>query len=83
MKSIIITTAAYSIAIASFFAVCAPKSNETAPKTNEIPAATGIMLPEVTISSLPTYTLREIVVSTKAMVEVTLTEVVISATGHP
>jgi hypothetical protein len=83
MKSII-TSAAYTIAIASFFAVCAPNSTpETQNSKLEYPAATGIMLPEVTISSLPICNLREVVVSTKALLEVTLQEVVILATDRP
>ena len=77
MKSIAITIAAYSIATATFFAA-APTSTTNKPvKTDEYPAATGIMLQEVVISSLPTYTLPEVVVSTKSITEYTLPEVVI------
>ena len=76
MKSLTITLAAYTFATATFLAAVLP----TAPKaveTNDIPAATGIMLDEVVISSLPTCTLPEVTVSTKDQTECTLPEVVI------
>ncbi len=78
MKSIAITLAAYSFATATFFAAIAPANNKTIEiNLDAIPAATGIMLEEVVISSLPTCTLPEITVSTKKVIEYTLPEVVI------
>lgn len=76
MKSIAITLAAYSIATATFLATVLPAGNKTI-ETSDIPAATGIMLDEVVISSLPTFTLPEIVVSTKKTIEYTLPEAII------
>ena len=76
MKSIAITIAAYSIATAFFFASIPTTTSKTT-ESNDYPAATGIMLQEVVISSLPTCTLPEVVVSTKSILEYTLPEVVI------
>ena len=84
MKSIAITLTAYSFATATFFAAVLPTNHKT-PATNPdaYPAATGIMLEEVVISSLPTCTLPEITVSTKSLTEYDLPEVVIFSTERP
>jgi hypothetical protein len=85
MKSIILS-AAYSIAFASFLLVLAPKNSNRSIQNSKVdayPAATGIMLNEVTISSLPTFMMNEVVVSTDSTIEFTLPEVVIFATDKP
>ncbi len=82
MKSVAISIAAYAFSATLFTASVLP-TGKTVEAPADIPAATGIMLDEVTISSLPTYTLPEVVVSTKPTTEHTLPEVVITAAAKP
>ena len=86
MKSLLVLTAAWSIATASFIALEMPASKTTAaPKMEDTFVADGIMLPEVVISSMPSYEMPEIVITPahQNMMEMTLPEVTIVASRVP
>ena len=86
MKSITLIATTCLLVAATFAAALAPATKTATLKTDEF-KADGIMLPEVVISSLPTYTMSEIFIrpadSTKAMPEFTLPEVVIIGKKMP